>query len=120
LIHGCIFYKKSDINKSLENIKNHCERQDKTIEDLRERIKTFNKDEEIQNLHQQIADLREKSVYVYSETELKSDREFSYKHYNSCKGNTEIILHGTGIGMVVKARCTKCGEVQDISDFSNW
>ena len=110
-----------DINEALQTIKDYIEKQNKTISRLQEKLATYNKDEEIQKLEKKIEDMYRNDIYEkLSDKEIKAEDDFIHKHYKNCKGNTRIILEGTGIGTIIKLQCTKCGEIEDITDTSNW
>ena len=42
------------------------------------------------------------------------------KIHKKCKGTFSYIFTPTGIGFGVEIRCNECGEVLDITDYSNW
>jgi predicted RNase H-like nuclease (RuvC/YqgF family) len=87
---------------------------------LRQQLKDFRQEDEIKKLEDHILHLRSHSISVMTENEKYEAEEFSNQHYKSCKGNTRYIVEGTGIGDAIKVQCTKCNEVKDITDTSNW
>lgn len=87
---------------------------------LQERLRTYNKDEEIHKLREEIAELRRNSLLIMSDKEKEAAKTFSEEHYIKCHGNVEYNLVGTGIGTVVKIKCQKCNLQQDITDIDAW
>ena len=109
-----------DIDKILSDL-------NKCIQDLKEQnniylnqIKQFNESEEIKALNDKIQNLYIHSIAILNDGQKKLCEKFRNKHYKRCKGNVEYIISGTGIGDIVKLRCTKCGEIEDITDFNEW
>lgn len=87
---------------------------------LNDTLIKFNKDEEIQKLKGEVSNLLMNSIHIMSDKEKELSKNFSNKHYSSCKSNSEYIIYGTGIGTIVKTRCKKCGDMEDITDTNNW
>lgn len=109
-----------DINQHLIDLAEYIQDCENKTERARKRLEEYNKDEEIQKLNNEIERLNKLSIGRFSEQEYKDYREFAEQHYNSCKGNTKIILTGTGIGDAIECQCTKCNEIKDITDYKSW
>lgn len=88
---------------------------------LREKIRTYSKEEEIEKLEKQLMGIRKNAVAILSEQEQKDYKAFRDKHYKDCNSSIiEIIVTGTGIGDIIELNCKKCGTRVDITDFSNF
>jgi hypothetical protein len=109
-----------DINKAILDIVNYINLKEKDINDYRQQLQEYNKDKEIQKLQNELDRICSNSVSILSDMEKELAKNFSEKHYKSCKGNMRYIIEGTGIGNVVKVQCTKCDEIEDITDIDSW
>lgn len=93
-------------------------------EELRERLKEYSKDEEIQKLKTNLKECINHSLHQLTSNELEAEKEFHNKHYKdkSCENGNDFSyrLVGTGIGTVIKITCNKCGETKDITDMESW
>jgi uncharacterized membrane protein len=89
-------------------------------DELKDKLKNFKKDEEIEKFRKEIESLRLNSLHVMSEKERLKARSFSKEHHNSCKSNIQYILEGTGIGTVLTVRCKKCATSKNITDVDCW
>lgn len=59
-------------------------------------------------------------TYSLKDSEIKAYNDFCNLH-KSCKGVISTIFsHESGIGTIVKVKCSKCGDEHDITDVSNW
>lgn len=87
---------------------------------LRKRLQTFNKEEEIQKLQNELDRMRLYSLHIMSEKEHEDARTFSKYHYETCNSNIQYILEGTGIGTGIVVVCKKCKTEKDITDVSGW
>lgn len=108
----------------LEEMKEIGESQQNTIEYLREKLRTYDKDEEISKRDKTIESLYRRSICVMSDTETKADKAFRTKHWKEtgCKNGNHYIydLVGTGLGTGIIITCPVCGESEDITDSSGW
>ncbi|UUV46256.1 hypothetical protein [Bacillus phage vB_BanS-Thrax2] len=89
-------------------------------EKLKQQLKDYRKEDEIKKLEAEISQLRLDTLHTLTAKEKVRATEFRKKHYESCKGNTEYILLGIGIGIATTLRCTKCGEKENITDYDGW
>ncbi|WP_061578106.1 hypothetical protein [Bacillus licheniformis] len=87
---------------------------------LSEQLKNFNAEEKVAKALKEIEEIKRASLYVMNDQEDKDAKEFIEKHWNSCKGNVQYILEGTGLGTVISIKCKECNEVKNITDDSNW
>ncbi|KAA6446731.1 hypothetical protein [Bacillus swezeyi] len=87
---------------------------------LAEKLRNFNKDEEISKLLKENENLRINSLHSLSEKEREESDAFREEHWKKCKGNTSYLLTGAGIGTRVEVICSKCKIKKDITDISVW
>lgn len=108
----------------LEEMKEINESQQNIIEYLREKLRTYDKDEEISKRDKTIESLYRRSICVMSDTEAKADKAFRTKHWKEtgCKNGNHYVydLVGTGLGTGITITCPVCGESEDITDSSSW
>ena len=124
------FHLHKDIDKVLADVKDEYTWMENEVKEMRERLQSWNKDEEIQKL-------KEKNDWIYahclcpnlSDKEVAAIRDFKKKHYETCcgngmfknKGNTwRYEITGTGIGHIIKVQCIECGQWLDVTDIDNW
>lgn len=95
-----------------------CEERDRMVE----RLKAWNRDEEIQKAHEKADYYRDHSLEMLTDKELEECKAFRYSHYESCKNNGSFLyeLTGTGIGTIIKIICPVCGESKDVTDIDAW
>jgi hypothetical protein len=106
--------------KLLDNLSSYINNLISRNDYLQEQLNNFRKEDEIQKLEQENTRIRTHSISIMSEQEKADAKAFSSEHYAKCKGNTRYIVEGTGIGDVIKVQCTRCNEIKDITDSSNW
>ena len=106
----------------LQELKNEYDSACQETHRLREKLMSWNRDEEIEAARAEASSIREHSLLVLTDAELDSLKKFRSRHYRSCgNGSTyQYELVGTGIGTVIKVRCPKCGEEEDITDFDSF
>lgn len=89
-------------------------------EKLKQQLRDYRKDAEIQKLQEEIYDMRLHAVTIMSPLEKDRADVFSSHHAVSCKSGIQYIVFGTGIGTNTKVKCRKCQEEQDITDYEGW
>lgn len=89
-------------------------------ERLKQQLRDYSKDEEIQKLKEEIYDMRLHSISIMSELEKDRADVFASHHAVSCKSGMQYIVYGTGIGTHTTVKCRKCQEEQDITDYEGW
>ena len=119
-IFNNISVSKNEFIEAQDTINKYVNNLNKRNKSLIETLNTYNKDEEIQKLQEEINIFRNNSLYIMSESEELLYKEFSNEHYKTCKGNTKYIITPTGIGSALELICTKCNKVKNITDYSNW
>jgi len=110
--------RKPDVNE-IQRYMDWCE---KSVQDARDRVNEYNKEDEIKRLHDELDAVRNNSLQVFSNVEQERAEKFRREHYEKCGHRTSFWynLDGTGIGTIVKIKCDKCGEVLDITDVDCW
>lgn len=109
-----------DISSKIMDIANYVKEKEDYADSCMEKLQSFRKDEEIKKLEEEINNIRSNSIGEFIGKEKERYKKFSKKHYELCKGNTEIRVSGTGLGLIVKCCCLKCGEIEDITDSTMW
>lgn len=108
----------------LEEMREINESQQSTIEYLREKLRTYDKEKEIAERDEEISRLRNHSIYVMSDKEMDADVRFRTKHWKDtgCKNGNHYIydLVGTGFGTDIRIICPVCGESENITDINSW
>lgn len=89
-------------------------------ESLRQELREYDKDTEIQKLKLAIHNMRLHSISIMSELEKDRADVFASHHAVSCNSGIQYIVFGTGIGTNTKVKCRKCQEEQDITDYEGW
>ncbi|AGI11804.1 hypothetical protein X915_gp159 [Bacillus phage vB_BanS-Tsamsa] len=89
-------------------------------ERLKQQLRDYSKDAEIQKLKEEIYDMRLHSISIMSELEKDRADVFASHHAVSCKSGVQYIVYGTGIGTHTTVKCRKCQEEQDITDYEGW
>ncbi len=68
-------------------------------------------------------------TFQLNEQETKKWRKFDNEHRKKCYKNEtdsigtsciETVFVETGVGNMIKVRCSKCGEEKDITDYDRW
>lgn len=124
-----MFFNDNDFYNCLNSLKAQYEELEKENKSLRDILKSWNKNKEIQEYKAMAEEIRKNSLLVMSEKEKQAERKFRDEHYHTCaeplhskgKGNTYIYeLTGTGLGTIIRIKCPICGEEKDITDLDNW
>jgi hypothetical protein len=87
---------------------------------LNEKLNNYSKEEEIQKLKNKLDYYLTNSLHIMSDKEKDDLKIFRDGHYETCKGNINITLEGTGIGTGVTVKCKKCNIEKDITDVDSW
>lgn len=111
-------YFKSGIQAIYDYV-NHLEKEN---EKLRDKLATFNKDDEIQKHKEATTHNLNHSLLQLSDLENERIKAFKQKHYKECGngGDYEYKLVGTGIGTVITVKCPKCMSAENVTDSSSW
>lgn len=116
-------YFANDFKDIIKRLEEHNEEQEKTISHLRERVRTFNEQDSLQELRSQVNYAYKHSLLPLTDKELQSMNTFIDKHYHGeCHNGNHFIydIEGTGLGACIKIKCPKCGESEDITDESKF
>lgn len=111
-------------DECLKEMREINESQQSTIEYLREKLRTYDKEKEIVERDEEISRLRNHSICVMSDKEMDADVKFRTKHWKDtgCKNGNHYIydLVGTGFGTDIRIICPVCGESENITDITSW
>ena len=112
----------TDFKQCLQNLADLYEQNESTIDYLREKLASYNKDKEIAERNQKINSLYHNSLCIMTDFEVSAKKEFISKHYKSCKNSNHYIydLTETGIGTGIIITCPKCGETKELTDSGKW
>ena len=107
-----------DLQKHIEAISDEYDRVCEVNASLRQRMQEWRKDDEIQKLEKEIAEVRRHSIHVVTDVELDEINKFCNQHLQSCKKyDFGFFLTGTGFGTGIDIQCMVCGEKKDVTDF---
>lgn len=110
-----------DFQKHIEAISDEYDRVREENASLRQRMQEWRKDDEIQKLEHEIAEVRRHSIHVVTDVELDEINKFRNQHLKSCKKyKFGFFLTGTGLGTGIDIQCMVCGEKKDVTDFGAW
>lgn len=111
-------------DECLKEIKALYTSQQETIEHLRRKLCTYNKEEEIAKRDETINKLYDHALYMMFDKEKERERAFRERHWREtgCKNGNHYIydLVGTGIGVGITIICPVCGAKEDITDIDSW
>lgn len=110
------------MDKHLQQIKLLYDYQVDRNKDLINRLKEYNKDEQIAKRDKQIEHIRKNSLVVMSDKEKADYIAFRDEHFQKCNNPNKYIFEivGTGLGACIKITCPKCNESKDITDTDSW
>lgn len=96
-------------------------RQSSALNDLRNRLQSFRKDEEIQRLEEEIQRIRKLSLLNMTSAERDAVVTFVSIHLRKCQSPSfSHELSGTSIATAIIVRCPICGEEKDVTDYEAW
>ncbi len=112
----------TDFKQCLQNLTDLYEQKESTVEYLRERLASYNKDREITKRDEKIDFLYRNSICIMTNYEASATKEFIAEHHKSCKNSNHYIydLIKTDIGTDITITCPKCGRTKHITDSSKW
>ena len=110
-----------DFQKHIEAISAEYDRVCEVNAGLRQKMQEWRKDDEIQKLEKEIAEVRRHSIHIVTDVELDEINKFRNQHRQSCKKyDFGFFLTGTGLGTGIDIQCMVCGEKKDVTDFGAW
>lgn len=112
--------RNNDISSKLKDIAKYIKEKDELADSYMKQLQSFRKDDEIKKLEDEIEKIRKNSIGEFIGNEKERYEKFAEKHYKLCNANTEIRVSGSGLGLILKCCCLKCGEIEDITDSSAW
>lgn len=110
--------RKPDVNE-IQRYIDWCE---KSVVEARNRVREYNKDDEVQKLQAELDCVKKNSLKILSDVEIDSAKKFRHDHCEKCgnEGSYWYNLVATGIGTAIKIKCDKCGEELNITDYGCW
>lgn len=107
------------LQELMDEVKRRYHSMEDQVAEMKQQLKNWNKDEEIQKYKDEISQLKKHALYIFNEKEYERFQEFT-KFHRSHHRSVCVELQGTGFSTIVKLRCLGCGEVKDISDEESW
>lgn len=119
----------SNFEEAINILKKEYENLDNQNDKLRERLLSFNQEEEIKKANDRANYYRDHALLILSDQEKAAQKDFILRHFENCalplhnktKGNTYIYtITGTGFGSIIEITCPICGATKDITDTDSW
>lgn len=112
------------VAQHLEQIQMLYDYQTSRADRLQEALENYDKDEEIKERDEQIRSLREHALVILSDKELAAAEAFIQHHWKDtgCRNSNSYSyrITGCGIGHEIIITCSRCGESQNITDYTDW
>lgn len=113
------FTERKEEERMLDGVKSYINRIKRQRDNLKIELKKYKSDEKITELENEIDDLKSNSLFVFSEDEKKEEIQFKKEH-RKCDANIYYYFKGTEVGVAAGLKCSKCGLIKDITDYSRW
>ncbi|WP_144459298.1 hypothetical protein [Bacillus pumilus] len=113
------FTERNEEEQMFKNVKSYISKIKRQRDALKTELKKYESDEKITELRNEIDDLKSNSLFIFSEDEKKEEIQFKKKHHK-CDGNIYYYFEGTELGVAVGLKCSQCGLVKNITDYSRW
>lgn len=116
-------YSTTDFKTVIKKLEEHNEEQERIIDYLREKVRTFNEQDSLRELYHQVNYAYAHSLLSLTDKELQSMKTFIDKHHHGkCHNGNHYVydIEGTGLGACITIKCPKCGESEDITDESKF
>lgn len=109
-------------DKLVESIKHEYDNVCAERDELRNRLASWKKDDELRALQSQVDFCRTHSLHALSDVEAERISLFRARHYENCKnaGTYLFELSGTGFGETISIQCPICGKKEDVTDTESW
>ncbi|MEK5007440.1 hypothetical protein MHI11_09760 [Bacillus sp. FSL K6-3312] len=114
------FAERNEEERMFDNVKSYIDKIKHQRDNLRIELKKYHSNEKIAELENEIEQLRENSVFVFSEKERKEEIEFKKEHREKCDSGIYHFFEATELGIAVDVKCRECGVNKDITDYSAW
>ena len=113
---------KTKYENAITSIQDYVETLEDARDSLRDKLDTYNRNEELSKLRDDLYEAKRNSLLQLNATERERLADFKHKHYKECgnSGDFEYRVTGTGVGSIIKVKCTKCMDIEDITDFESW
>lgn len=116
-----------DVKEMLQELSDKIELMQEDHDDLVESYRKLKdekfKDEEIKRLKEELDFYQRNTLVTLSDKQREYARYFQKEHYENCETGRisfKYTIIPTGIGNVVEIRCSKCGEILDLTDYDMW
>ena len=111
-----------DFDTQIENLKESYHQMENDVEEMKQVLQNWRKDEELQELRKEMRQLRKNALFIMTDKEKEEQRAFCDKHYKSCNNSGSYTYHlfGTGIGTSIDIECDKCHQIKNITDVDSW
>lgn len=113
------FTERNEEEQMFKNVKSYISKIKRQRDGLKAELKKYESDEKITELRNEIDDLKSNSLFIFSEDEKKEEIQFKKEHHK-CDGNIYYYFEGTELGVAVGLKCSQCGLVKNITDYSRW
>ncbi|WP_144523006.1 hypothetical protein [Bacillus pumilus] len=113
------FTERNEEEQMFKNVKSYISKIKRQRDALKAELKKYESDEKITELRNEIDDLKSNSLFIFSEDEKKEEIQFKKEHHK-CDGNIYYYFEGTELGVAVGLKCSQCGLVKNITDYSRW
>lgn len=113
------FAERNEEEQMFNNVKSYISKIKRQRDALKAELKKYESDEKITELENEIDDLKSNSLFIFSEDEKKEEIQFKKEH-RKCAANIYYYFEGTEFGVAVGLKCSKCGLIKDITDYSRW
>lgn len=116
------YKKQQEFEESIENIIDYINFCSEEKNKYKEKLETYNKDEEIKKRDEKIKYIREHSLFEMTDDELIAEKAFRAEHYKKCNNGYSYVyeLTSNGIGTCIGITCPICKETKDITDVKGW
>ena len=116
-------------DKQIKGLKESYEDMENQVQLMRERLDSWNKDEELQKAKQEVREAHQHSLCYLTTKEMQNRDNFIADHFKKCIiSNGRLIprprtwiytLDYTALGTVISITCPICHETKDITDYDN-
>ncbi|APJ11140.1 hypothetical protein [Bacillus safensis] len=113
------FTERNEEEQMFNNVKSYINKIKRQRDALKAELKKYESDEKITELKNEIDDLKANSLFIFSENEKKEEIQFKKEH-RKCDANIYYYFEGTEFGVAVGLKCSECGFIKDITDYSRW
>ncbi|MHC9080534.1 hypothetical protein [Bacillus altitudinis] len=113
------FTERKEEERMFDDAKSYINRIKRQRDNLKIELKKYKSDEKIVELKNEIEDVKANSLFIFSEDEKKEEIKFK-KDHRKCDSNIYYYFEETEMGIAVGMKCSQCGLIKDITDYSRW